>query len=132
MKNFCCMLLSPHQHTFEREKINLRYFVIRFSQKSIFIENFPLSFYFTCYSYEQESKTQFVVDAVYAFAYALHNLHNDLCVKGRAKDEQEIYRQAGVCREMVNFDGFEFYKNYLLNVSFIGKCSIFLCFAQFS
>ncbi|TDG39737.1 hypothetical protein AWZ03_013841 [Drosophila navojoa] len=31
--------------------------------------------------YEQESKTQFVVDAVYAFAHALHNLHNDLCTK---------------------------------------------------
>lgn len=62
---------------------------------------------------------------MYAFAYALHNLHNDLCVKGRAIDEQEMYRQAGVCREMVNFDGFEFYKNYLLNVSFIGKCKSF-------
>jgi metabotropic glutamate receptor 2/3 len=26
-------------------------------------------------SYEQESKSQFVIDAVYAFAYALHNLY---------------------------------------------------------
>lgn len=77
------------------------------------------------YSYEQESKTQFVVDAVYAFAYALHNLHYDLCVKNKEKSQQEMYRQRGVCPEMINYDGFEFYKHYLLNVSFIGKFIVY-------
>ncbi|XP_056645279.1 metabotropic glutamate receptor isoform X2 [Diorhabda sublineata] len=59
--------------------------------------------------YEQESKVQFVVDAVYAFALALHNLYEDLC-----KD----YNQTGVCPAMTQYDGGDFYKKYLLNVSF--------------
>ncbi|XP_044256877.1 metabotropic glutamate receptor [Tribolium madens] len=59
--------------------------------------------------YEQESKVQFVVDAVYAFALALHNLYRDLC-----KD----YRKSGVCPAMTQYDGGDFYKKYLLNVSF--------------
>ncbi|CAH0562056.1 unnamed protein product [Brassicogethes aeneus] len=59
--------------------------------------------------YEQESKVQFVVDAVYAFALALHNLYEDVC-----KD----YKMGGVCPAMTQYDGGDFYKNYLLNVSF--------------
>jgi metabotropic glutamate receptor 3 len=79
-------------------------------------------------SYEQESKTQFVVDAVFAFAYALHNLHYDLCIAHSPKpkpvmSQQRIHNnnKIGVCPEMVNYDGYDFYKNYLLNVSFIGE-----------
>lgn len=68
--------------------------------------------FFFNFRYEQESKVQFVVDAVYAFALALHNLYEDLC-----KD----YNQSGVCPAMTQFDGSDFYKRYLLNVSFIGK-----------
>ncbi|CAL8401179.1 unnamed protein product [Arctogadus glacialis] len=30
-------------------------------------------------SYEQEGKVQFVIDAVYAMAHALHNMHRELC-----------------------------------------------------
>lgn len=60
--------------------------------------------------YEQESKVQFVVDAVYAFALALNNLRRDLC--GRSE---------GLCSSMTNYDLAAFYRNYLLNVSFIGK-----------
>ncbi|XP_057330958.1 metabotropic glutamate receptor isoform X1 [Microplitis mediator] len=56
--------------------------------------------------YEQESKVQFVVDAVYAFALALNNLQKDLC-KGK-----------GLCQAMIDYDKGIFYKNYLLNVSF--------------
>ncbi|XP_046825343.1 metabotropic glutamate receptor isoform X2 [Vespa crabro] len=56
--------------------------------------------------YEQESKVQFVVDAVYAFALALHNLQSDLCGK------------KGVCPAMANYDRGAFYRDYLLNVSF--------------
>ncbi|XP_034937479.1 metabotropic glutamate receptor isoform X2 [Chelonus insularis] len=57
--------------------------------------------------YEQESKVQFVVDAVYAFALALHNLQRDLC-------KSEV-----LCQAMIDYDKGVFYKNYLLNVSFI-------------
>lgn len=60
--------------------------------------------------YEQESKVQFVVDAVYAFAYALTNLRHDLC--GHSK---------GLCSSMANYDRGAFYKRYLLNVSFTGE-----------
>ncbi|XP_043522698.1 metabotropic glutamate receptor isoform X2 [Frieseomelitta varia] len=57
--------------------------------------------------YEQESKVQFVVDAVYAFALALHNLQRDVCTKTE-----------GLCPTMANYDRGMFYRNYLLNVSF--------------
>lgn len=60
--------------------------------------------------YEQESKVQFVVDAVYAFAFALSKLRRDLC--GRVE---------GMCSSMANYDRGAFYKNYLLNVSFVGE-----------
>lgn len=65
-------------------------------------------------SYEQESKTQFVVDAVYAFAHALHALHRDVCLLAGSP-------VIGVCPEMANYDGKEFYNKYLLNVAFIGE-----------
>ncbi|XP_076222677.1 metabotropic Glutamate Receptor [Nomia melanderi] len=57
--------------------------------------------------YEQESKVQFVVDAVYAFGYALHNLQRDMCPN-----------RIGLCTTMANYDRGVFYRNYLLNVSF--------------
>lgn len=60
--------------------------------------------------YEQESKVQFVVDAVYAFALALSKLRHDLCG-----------RHEGLCLSMANYDRGAFYKNYLLNVSFTGE-----------
>lgn len=66
--------------------------------------------------YEQESKVQFVVDAVYAFALALHNLQRDLCGKTQS-----------LCPAMINYDKGTFYKKYLLNVSFTGK-KIFISF----
>ncbi|EDV90912.1 metabotropic glutamate receptor [Drosophila grimshawi] len=83
--------------------------------------------------YEQESKTQFVVDAVYAFAHALHNLHSDLCTQndqniGQQKHHQHSesvwYRKpvdshSQACPDMASYDGKDFYNNYLLNVSFV-------------
>ncbi|XP_017469484.1 PREDICTED: metabotropic glutamate receptor-like [Rhagoletis zephyria] len=89
--------------------------------------------------YEQESKTQFVIDAVYAFAHALHKLHNDLCLPNDSQNDQVTagygksaqqhtpsiwYRnqfgtESHACPEMANYDGKDFYNNYLLNVSFI-------------
>ena len=61
-------------------------------------------------SYEQDSKVQFVIDSVYAFAHALDALKADVCPTIK-----------GVCQAMTQFDGGEFYKKYLLKVDFIGK-----------
>lgn len=75
-----------------------------------------MGFYFTFSrlsdlpSYEQDSKIQFVIDAVYAFAYALDDLKADVCPDRK-----------GVCPAMTQFDGGEFYQKYLLKVDFIGK-----------
>lgn len=69
----------------------------------------------TSTGYEQESKVQFVVDAVYAFALALNNLQRDMCVKNE-----------GLCSVMANYDRGAFYRNYLLNVSFIGESNSLL------
>ena len=63
-------------------------------------------------TYEQDSKVQFVVDAVYAFAHALEALRNDVCPGSR-----------GMCPAMRAYDGGEFYKKYLLKVDFIGELS---------
>lgn len=60
----------------------------------------------------QESKVQFVIDAVYAFAYALHDLQQNMCGH---------HLGGGMCAEMANYDGKEFYNNYLLNTSFVGE-----------
>jgi metabotropic glutamate receptor 2/3 len=62
--------------------------------------------------YKQESKVQFVVDAVYAFAHALHNAWLDLC----SDMGLENY-----CPALKELDGESFYKKYLLNVSFTGN-----------
>ena len=66
-------------------------------------------------AYEQDSKVQFVIDAVYAFAYALQQLKNDVCPMKK-----------GMCREMKRVDGGFFYKHYLLKTSFTGVvCLVF-------
>ncbi|XP_023338104.1 metabotropic glutamate receptor, partial [Eurytemora carolleeae] len=65
--------------------------------------------------YEQDSKVQFVIDAVYAFAHALQNMKNDLCPDYN-----------GACPAMRRMDGGQFYKDYLLKVSFtdIGNSTV--------
>ncbi|CAG5125467.1 unnamed protein product, partial [Candidula unifasciata] len=55
----------------------------------------------------QESKVQFIYDAVYAFAHALDNMHKDLCPG-----------MSGICQSMEKIDGEKLLKEYLLNVSF--------------
>ncbi len=63
-------------------------------------------------TYEQDSKVQFVIDAVYAFAHALDALRADVCPVGwRSKD-------AGLCPAAKAYDGGQFYKKYLLKVDF--------------
>ena len=61
-------------------------------------------------NYVQESKVQFVVDAVYAFAHALNTAWERLC----SPDE-------GYCDALKALDGAQFYRDYLLKVSFTGK-----------
>ena len=67
--------------------------------------------------YESDSKVQFVIDAVYAFAHALDALKKDICP-----------RYKGVCDAMTWYDGGEFYKKYLLKVDFNGKktCTMYI------
>lgn len=59
--------------------------------------------------YEQEGKVQFVIDAVYAMAHALHNMHKDLCPD-----------QSGICAEMEAAGGKKLLK-YIRNVNFNGE-----------
>lgn len=64
-------------------------------------------------SFEQEGKVQFVMDAVYAMAHALHRMHRDLCSGS-----------PGLCSRMSNIDGKELL-GYIRNVSFNGEFLIF-------
>ncbi|XP_041654363.1 metabotropic glutamate receptor 4-like [Cheilinus undulatus] len=59
-------------------------------------------------SYEQEGKVQFVIDAVYAMAHALHNMHKDLCPG-----------KVGLCSKMDTINGTQLLK-YIRNVNFTG------------
>ncbi|XP_072506647.1 metabotropic glutamate receptor 8 [Notamacropus eugenii] len=60
-------------------------------------------------SYEQEGKVQFVIDAVYSMAYALHNMHKDLCPG-----------YIGLCPRMSAIDGKELL-SYIRAVNFNGS-----------
>lgn len=60
-------------------------------------------------SYEQEGKVQFVIDAVYAVAYALHSMHQDLCPGS-----------SGVCSSMDPVEG-RLLLRYIRAVNFNGK-----------
>ncbi|XP_059509402.1 metabotropic glutamate receptor 4-like isoform X4 [Stegostoma tigrinum] len=60
-------------------------------------------------SYEQEGKVLFVIDAVYAMAHALHNMHKDLC-RGHV----------GLCSKMNPIDG-KVLLEYIRKVNFSGK-----------
>ncbi|KPP73331.1 hypothetical protein Z043_107592 [Scleropages formosus] len=59
--------------------------------------------------YEQEGKVQFVIDAVYAMAHALHRMHRDLCSG-----------YPGLCYRMANIDGKELLA-YIRTVRFNGS-----------
>ena len=63
--------------------------------------------------FEQDSKVQFVIDAVYAFAIALDKLRGDVCLDAAS--------QSGMCPQMADYDGGQFYQNYLLKVDFTGQ-----------
>ncbi|XP_039337392.1 metabotropic glutamate receptor 7 isoform X1 [Mauremys reevesii] len=59
--------------------------------------------------YEQEGKVQFVIDAVYAMAHALHHMNKDLCAD-----------YPGICPEMEQAGGKKLLK-YIRNVNFNGS-----------
>ena len=59
-------------------------------------------------SYEQEGKVQFVVDAVYAMAHALHNMHKELCPG-----------KVGLCSKMETINGTMLLK-FIRKVNFTG------------
>uniref|UniRef100_A0A8C2E2G2 Glutamate receptor, metabotropic 8b n=1 Tax=Cyprinus carpio TaxID=7962 RepID=A0A8C2E2G2_CYPCA len=69
-------------------------------------------------TYEQEGKVQFVMDAVYAMAYALHRMHRDLCSG-----------YPGLCPRMSNIDGKELL-GYIRNVSFNGSAKTLVVFNE--
>ncbi|MBN3297432.1 GRM4 protein, partial [Amia calva] len=58
--------------------------------------------------YEQEGKVQFVIDAVYAMAHALHNMHKELCPG-----------KVGLCAKMDPINGTMLLK-FIRNVNFTG------------
>ncbi|XP_032360908.1 metabotropic glutamate receptor 8 isoform X3 [Etheostoma spectabile] len=60
-------------------------------------------------SYEQEGKVQFVMDAVYAMAHALHRMHRELC-----------FGYPGLCPRMASIDGKELL-SYIRAVNFNGS-----------
>lgn len=62
-------------------------------------------------AYQQEGKVQFVMDAVYAMAQALHRMHQDVC--GGAP---------GLCPGMANVNGKELLA-HIRAVNFNGNCS---------
>lgn len=64
-------------------------------------------------SYEQEGKVMFVIDAVYAMAHALHNMHKDLCPG-----------KVGLCSKMDPVDGTLLLK-YIRAVKISGKLFTF-------
>ncbi|MCI4390293.1 hypothetical protein PGIGA_G00120970 [Pangasianodon gigas] len=68
--------------------------------------------------YEQEGKVQFVIDAVYAMAHALHNMHKDLCPE-----------QSGVCSEMEAAGGKKLLR-YIRNINFNGSAGTSVTFNQ--
>ena len=72
--------------------------------------------------YIQETKVQFVVDAVYAFAHALHAAWQRRCHQGQSYFGRERNGHIGpVCKDLKELDGGDFYKLFLLNVDFMGK-----------
>lgn len=60
-------------------------------------------------NYEQEGKVQFVIDAVYVMAHALHNMHQELC-PGRV----------GLCAKMDPINGTHLLK-HIRRLNFAGQ-----------
>lgn len=83
---------------------------------SVITDTTPLCFFFLGLekvgrdsTYEQEGKVQFVMDAVYAMAHALHQIHREHCAG-----------YPGLCPRMANIDGKELLA-HIRAVGFNGK-----------
>jgi hypothetical protein len=63
-------------------------------------------------------QVQFVIDAVYAMAYALHTKWMSACKV--LEEPWDLGRSVPVCDAIKRVDGKDLYDNYLLNVSFEG------------
>lgn len=98
--NFCTQMPSHVHSQTNRSKMTL-------SLSSIGLERIARDS-----AYEQEGKVQFVIDAVYSMAYALHNMHKDLCPG-----------YIGLCPRMNTIDGKELL-SYIRAVNFNGKLYI--------
>ncbi|XP_035511780.1 metabotropic glutamate receptor 7-like [Morone saxatilis] len=97
-ENFDCRLLSSSKREDSSRKCT--------GQERIGIDS----------KYEQEGKVQFVIDAVYAMAHALHNMHRDLCPD-----------HPGVCPQMESAEGKTLLK-YIRNTSFNGSAGTTVVF----
>uniref|UniRef100_A0A8C4I2S2 G-protein coupled receptors family 3 profile domain-containing protein n=1 Tax=Dicentrarchus labrax TaxID=13489 RepID=A0A8C4I2S2_DICLA len=97
-ENFDCRLLSASKREDSSRKCT--------GQERIGIDS----------KYEQEGKVQFVIDAVYAMAHALHNMHRDLCPD-----------HPGVCPQMESAEGKTLLK-YIRNTSFNGSAGTTVVF----
>uniref|UniRef100_A0A673G0F9 Glutamate receptor, metabotropic 8a n=1 Tax=Sinocyclocheilus rhinocerous TaxID=307959 RepID=A0A673G0F9_9TELE len=95
------------------------------SQKTVFVQD--VCFVCVCAglekvgrdsSYEQEGKVQFVMDAVYAMAHALHRMHRDYC-----------FGYPGLCPRMSNINGKELL-GYVRHVNFNGSAGTPVVFNQ--
>ncbi|XP_059499127.1 metabotropic glutamate receptor 6-like isoform X2 [Stegostoma tigrinum] len=69
-------------------------------------------------AYEQEGKVQFVIDAVYAMAHALHNLQRDVCAGS-----------PGICTKMDTIDG-KTLLEYIRAVNFNGSAGTSVIFNE--
>ena len=56
--------------------------------------------------YVQDAKLGFVINAIYTMAYALHNMHQDVCGN-----------RPGLCEKMIPING-SIFLEHLMNVSF--------------
>lgn len=61
--------------------------------------------------YRQESKVQFIYDAVYAIAHSIDRMKNDLCLTQRVKE----------CHALNKINGELLLKKYILNTTFNGE-----------
>lgn len=65
-------------------------------------------------NYEQEGKVQFVIDAVYAMAHALHNMHQELCPG-----------KVGLCAKMDPINGTHLLK-HIRRLNFAGQSCLLI------
>ena len=65
-------------------------------------------------NYEQEGKVQFVIDAVYSMAHALHNMHQELCPG-----------KVGLCAKMDPINGTHLLK-HIRRLNFAGKSRLLI------